>query len=71
MYLSDKVALQDLRNHSICVKTDEGIRNIDTEYDVITGSLVYIDNISELSVPLITISKGEMVRYNPVILILR
>ena len=72
MYFGDKVALENLRNHSVCVKVDNGIRNITSEYDIITGSLVYIDNLPELdNPPLGIIDKGRMVRYKPVVLILR
>lgn len=74
MFLGDRVALEDLVNHSICVKTDEGIKNISNSYDVITANLVYVEQIFTLEDQIKgvnVIQKGEMVRYNPAVLILR
>lgn len=45
MYFGDKIALEELKNHSICVRTDKGIRNIDSEQDALVENLVFVSNI--------------------------
>ena len=71
MYFGDKVALDNLQNRSICVRTDNGIRNINNEQDIIVENLVYVENVDTVESEIITIQKGTMVRYRLVTIILR
>lgn len=67
MYLGDKIALEDLENHSICAIFEEGImKNRDYGIPVY---LVYVNQIfpeKEYQTPKMKngiIEKGRMVRY--------
>ena len=71
MYLGDKIALDDLKNRSICIMLDDGIRNIIDGYDLFIENTVYVENISQDGEILKTISKGNMVRYKPVLVVCR
>jgi len=72
MYIGDKVALDNLRNRSICVRIDKGIRNITNEYDLAVENLVYVENIATVEQDEIDIiTKGSMVRYRPITVIIR
>lgn len=71
MFLGDRVALEDLRNKSICIRLNDGIRNIVDGYDLFIENTVYVENISQDDDTLDLISKGSMVRYRPVLVICR
>ena len=71
MFLGDRVALEDLRNKSICIRLDDGIRNIIDGYDLFIENTVYVENISQDGETLDLISKGNMVRYRHVSVICR
>lgn len=76
MYFGDKLALEDLKNCSVCVSTDAGIRRIRSEKDLILKNIVYVENIlptncEHLSESSYVISEGDMVRYRPIYIILR
>lgn len=66
-YKSD-ITIEDIRNHSICVKTKSGIRNMKFQEDI-ECDLVWVNNIipeSMLSNRTYTIKEGVYVRYTDV-----
>lgn len=69
MYFSDKVALESLYNNSICVRTYEGIRMMKNTIDLQAENLVYVDILDKWDNQIIT--RGTMVRYAPVSVIMR
>lgn len=67
MYQVDLKALEHLRNKSICVLENNGIRNIHDEDDLHSKNLVYVNNISPIeSEPLNVIHEGLYVRYKKI-----
>lgn len=66
MYLGDKVALEELKNNSICILTSDGIRNIVDEYDLMSEPTVYVQNIMPHGSDRFVVNKGEMVRYKKI-----
>jgi hypothetical protein len=64
-YQGDLVALEDLKNNSICIKTNDGIRNIINGEDL-NNLTVYVSNVVPLNDELKIIKKGKMVRYKNV-----
>jgi hypothetical protein len=62
-YFSDGIALEDLRNSSICVKEGNSIRNTQSEEDLEKELLVFVNNVDPLFEPSKIIKKGKSVRY--------
>ena len=62
MYKGNKIALEDLRNNTICVKTLDGIRTMQHSDDIYLD-LVYVNNISTCDQKKFLIHKGEYCRY--------
>lgn len=40
------IALEDIENYSVCVRTDAGIRKIKDYRDIELGNLVFVHNVS-------------------------
>ena len=70
MYFSE-IALEDLKNKSICVKTDKGIRNINSEIDLRINNTVYVSNLSPENEEVDIIKEGVQARFTPVNIIFK
>ena len=69
MYFGDKIALENLYNNSICVRTDSGIRMLKNMSDLQVENLVYVNNLDKSENQIIT--RGTMIRYTPVLVTIR
>lgn len=75
MYFGDKEALEELKNYTVCVRTDNGIRNLASEHDIMVENLVFVSKLPSIyegkKIENSTIYDGEMVRYRSLEVILR
>jgi hypothetical protein len=68
-WLGHLKALEDIENLSLCIKTDEGIRNINSIDDVTHNMTVLVHNLPTINHDSVKfkIKKGEYVRYKKVL----
>jgi hypothetical protein len=62
MYEGNKIALEDIRNNTICVKTLAGIRQMKYKDDI-NSNLVYINNMPINNQRIFLIHQSEYCRY--------
>lgn len=62
-FQTDCVAQENLRNNSVCIKDGNAIRNINNYTELDTEVFVFVSNVFPLDRDMVTINKGEMVRY--------
>ena len=67
MYKGDLMALEDINNNSICVKTSKGIMNMKRENDI-NEVLVYVRNISPDDCEEFIIKAGQLCRYIDIVI---
>ena len=60
------VALEDLKNNSICVKTSSGIREIKDFDDIRMENMVFVSNIPLTDEDLMIVPKGSFCRCLPI-----
>ena len=60
------VALEDLKNNSVCVKTSSGIREIKDFDDIRMENMVFVNNISATNEDLTILPKGSLCRCLPI-----
>ena len=64
IYLGDKRAIERLKNNTVCVLEDDGIRNKrDSDHESETID-VYVQNWDTVEAKTLFIDKGEYVRYS-------
>lgn len=66
MYKCDLLALEDIKNNTICVKTELGIRSFKYEDDI-NRELVYVNNCVKKDSTII--KAGDMCRYIDILVI--
>ena len=66
MKLFSDVALENILNNSVCVKTDIGIRNVKDYRDMEISNIVFVHTVSFDDEELITIPQGVHCRYSPI-----
>ena len=64
-YYTD-VALEDLKNNSVCVRTSFGIREIEDFDDIRMENMVFVNNISATNEDLTILPKGSLCRCLPI-----
>ena len=64
-YYTD-VALEDLKNNSVCVRTSSGIREIKDFDDIRMENMVFVNNISATNEDLTILPKGSLCRCLPI-----
>lgn len=62
-FKGDCIAIEDLRNYSICIKDDGRIRNIKHYNELETELFVMVCNMDKVDRDNSIIRKGEYVRY--------
>ena len=60
------VALEDLKNNSVCVRTSFGIREIKDFDDIRMENMVFVNNISATNEDLTILPKGSLCRCLPI-----
>ena len=60
------VALEDLKNNSVCVKTSSGIREIKDFDDIRMENMVFVNNIAPTNEDLMILPKGSLCRCLPI-----
>jgi len=70
MYKGDLIALQNIHNNTICVKTNDGIRNMFHSGDI-NDNLVYVSNIPTIDMcdSNFIINSGEYCRYIDIVVL--
>ena len=64
-YYTD-VALEDLKNNSVCVRTSSGIREIEDFDDIRMENMVFVSNINTINEDLTILPKGSLCRCLPI-----
>ena len=60
------VALEDLKNNSVCVRTSSGIRKIEDFDDIRMENMVFVSNINAINEDLTILPKGSLCRCLPI-----
>ena len=64
-YYTD-VALEDLKNNSVCIRTGSGVREIEDFDDICMGNMVFVNNIALTNEDLTILPKGSLCRCLPI-----